>query len=214
MNKRLMAIGVIILLIFITGIFSIVSVIESPDYLMNISGRENEIYIGGFFQLLMVLLYGGLIVCIVPLMEKRIAMYFVVSRGISMAFHLVGIILLMLFIPLSEAYLLDGSAQYEILGDMLRLGRDLINHIGVILPYLLGSILFYMALLRKGYIKKWLFYLGMIGVILASSASILILFNVMNLVSIAFALMSLPLALQEIVLAMILIVKGKQSAPS
>lgn len=168
---------------------------------------------GGFFQLLMVLLYGGLIVSIVPLMEKWIAMYFVVSRGISMAFHLVGIILLMLFIPLSEAYLLDGSAQYEILGDMLRLGRDLINHIGVILPYLLGSILFYMALLRKGYIKKWLFYLGMIGVILASSASILILFNVMNLVSIAFALMSLPLALQEIVLAMILIVKGKQSAP-
>lgn len=211
---RLIGIGVIILLIFVTGIFSIVSVIESPDYLENLFGREYEVYRGALFQLIMVFLYVGLIVLIQPLMNHKEALFFVTARGISIGFHLLGIILLMLFIPLSQGYLQDSNMVYETIGDILRLGRDLTNHIGVIIPYLLGSVVFYIALLRKGYIRKWFFYFGIFGVTLSLLSSILILFDMITLVSIVFAMMSLPLLLQEIMLAIILIYKGKQSARS
>lgn len=209
MNK-IKVIGILMLLIFVTGILSIVYVIESPDYLIELPHHLHEVYIGGAAQLLMVGLYIGLIALINPIImnyDKKLSNYFVVARSISLAFHLLGLVLLMLFIPLSDAYTLSDNQVYNTLGDMLRLGRDLTNHIGVIIPYLLGSFIFYYVLLKKNLKHKWLVNFGFFAIVLTGLSSILILFNVITLVSTTFALMSIPLALQEILLALSFIFK-------
>jgi len=118
-----------------------------------------------------------------------------------------GIILLLLFIPLSNAYVVSSHETFKVIGDMLKLGRDLCNHIGVIMPYLVGSFIFYFVLLKENYVYKWLIILGFIGISLTLLSSILILFNVISIVSPLFIIMSLPLAVQELILAFILIFK-------
>lgn len=209
-SSRMKSIGILMILIFVTGIFSIVYVLESPDYLENIPNRINELYVGGGFQLFMVAIYMALIALINPLIRdysENLSKYFVVSRSISVAFHLIGIILLMLFIPLSNAYAIQSNDVYRVVGEMLRLGRDLSNHIGVIIPYLLGSFIFYFVLYKENYTYKWLMLWGYFGILSTALSSILILFNVISLVSPIFVVMSLPLAVQEMLLAIILVVK-------
>ncbi len=209
-NSRNKAIGILMMLIFVTGIFSIVYVLESPDYLVNLPNHIHELYIGGIFQLVMVVLYTALIVLINPIIRdysENLSKYFIVSKSISIIFHLIGIILLMLFLPLSNAYVVSSHEVYRVIGEMLRLGRDLTNHIGVIIPYLVGSILFYYVLFKENYTSKWLIILGYIGILLTLLSSILILFNIISVVSPVFIIMSLPLAIQEILLAIFLIMK-------
>jgi len=211
-KNRMKSIGILMILIFVTGIFSIVYVLESPDYLEQLPNRINELYIGGGFQLLMVAIYTALIVLIVPLIRnysEDLSKYFIVTRSLSIAFHLIGIVLLMLFIPLSSANVVSSHETYKVIGEILRLGRDLTNHIGVIIPYLVGSFIFYYVLYKENYIYKWLIVLGYIGISLTLLSSILILFNIISVVSPLFIVMSLPLAFQEILLAIVLIFKRK-----
>ncbi len=209
-KNRMRSIGILMILIFVTGIFSIVYVLESPDYLLQLPTRLNEIYVGGGFQLAMVAIYMTLIVLITPLIRdysENLSKYFIASRSISIAFHLIGIILLMLFVPLSHANVISSEGPYQVIGDILRLGRDLTNHIGVIIPYLIGSLIFYFVLFKEKYTYRWLILLGYFGIILALTSSILILFNIISIVSPIFIILSLPLAVQELLLAIVLIFK-------
>jgi len=207
-KNRMRSIGILMILIFVTGIFSIVYVLESPDYLVQLPTHLNEIYVGGGFQLAMVAIYMALIVLITPLIRdygENLSKYFIASRSISIAFHIIGIILLMLFVPLSHANVISSKGAYQVIGDILRLGRDLTNHIGVIIPYLIGSLIFYFVLLKENYTYKWLILLGYFGISLALVSSILILFNIISIVSPIFIILSLPLAVQELLLAIVLI---------
>lgn len=198
------------LFIFVFGIASIVPFLESTDYLLTLPNHLNQIYIGGVAQLIMVGLYLILIdlkMSIIKTYHEQSANYFLVSSSISVIFHLVGIILLMLFLPLSNAYLESNHEIYLEIGEVLRRGRDLTNHIVVILPYLLGSFIFYRVLLKNTLVNNWIVYLGYTGLGLACLASLLILFNIITLLSPIFSILSLPLALQELLLAILFITK-------
>lgn len=210
MKNKLRLIGVFMLLIFIFGILSIVYVIEEGDYLVHLQDEIHQVYIGAMSQLLMILIYGGLIALITPLIKSyhdNLSSYFLVSRSISLGFHLIGIILLMLFIPLSDAYMASNSQSIKDLAEVLRWGRDLTNHIGVIIPYLIGSGIFYYALFNLKHIKSWLMLLGFVGIATTLISSLLVMFGVISLVSPIFMILSIPLALQEIILALYLVFK-------
>lgn len=201
-------IGIMMLLIFVFGILSIVYVLEKPDYLVNLPDHINQVYIGGLAQMVMVIIYMVLLVLVgrfVKSYQDDLFHYFTISRAISIVFHLLGIIMLMLFIPMSDMYLTGLNPALKDVAELLRLARDLMNHLMVIIPYLIGSFIFYYVLDKTTKVSQVIIKMGYIGISLACLASLLILFNVIDLVSPAFGLLSLPLALQEILLALILI---------
>jgi len=202
----------------VAGMLSVVPSVESPDYLTEVSANQNQVLIGAFFQFMLVPLYIGFALILYPIIRKYnegLAIGFVSFRIIAGIFQLIGVIVLPLFILLSQEFLKSTTPDllyFQILGDVLKLGRDLANHVGMMLATGLSNLILFYMLYKKKLIPRWLSSWGLIGNILAMLASFLILFRLIEVITYHFAVLTIPLVLQEIVLAIWLIVKGFSSS--
>jgi len=143
--------------------------------------------------------------------SKSLAIGFVGFRIIASVFQIVGVIALPIFILLSQEFIKSTASEVlhlQFFGDVLKLGRDLANHVGVMLAAGLGNLILFYILYKTKLIPRWLSSWGIIGNILAMLASFLILFHLIDVITPHFAVLTVPLVLQEIVLAIWLIVKG------
>lgn len=206
--------GILILLGMVAGILSIVPAVESTDYLSEVYPKRNQVLIGAVFQFLLIPIYLGFSLILYQVVKKykeNLAIGFVGFRIISSVFQLIGVILIPIFVLLSEQYLNSQSPDifyFETLGSLLKSGRDLSNHLGVMLATGLGNLILYFIFYKTKLIPKWLTIWGIFGNTLAILSSFLILFDTIAVISTSFAIMTLPLVFQEIVLAIWLIRKG------
>lgn len=71
-NRRATIIaGVLIIAGMIAGIFSVVPVIEQADYLSNTASHANQVFVGAFFQFLMIPAYVGFALCLYPALKTE-----------------------------------------------------------------------------------------------------------------------------------------------
>jgi hypothetical protein len=101
-----------------------------------------------------------------------------------------------------------GSSYFQTLGELLRTGRDLVNHVATILAVSLGGLLFYFMLFQTKLVPRWLSGWGFVGTTLTILATLLVMFRVIGIITTSYMVLNLPAALQEMVLALWLIVKG------
>ncbi len=214
-NKKTSRIaGILIILGIVSGILSIVPSVESENFLNEVYPNKNQVLIGAIFQFLLVPIYIGFSLVLYPILKrfnKTLSIGFVGFRIMAGVFQLLGIILLPIFILLSQKFLVQTNTNlmfYETIGEMLKLFRDLTNHLGVILATGLGNLLLYYILFKDKLIPVWLSIWGVIGNTLIMIASFLLLFELIEVVSTEYGIITIPLVLQEVVLAIWLIVKG------
>ena len=213
--KRISRIGGILILTgMVAGIISVVPAVESVDYLKEVFPNRSQVMIGAIFQFLLVPIYIGFALVLFKTLKRHkenSAIGFVGFRLIAGAFQILGVILIPLFIYLSQIYLTstgESLLYFESLGEMLKIIRDLTNHLGVMVATGLGNLFLYYILFSGKYIPKWLSVWGIIGNTLIILASFLILFQLVDVISAAYIAITAPLVLQELVLAIWLIVKG------
>lgn len=198
----------------IAGIFSVVPSVDGAEYLTEVVIHKDQLQIGALLQLSLVPIYIGFSLVLYPILKQfkeNLAIGFVGFRLMAGVFQFVGVILLPLFLFLSSAFTdsatLD-TALFEALGALLKIGRDLANHLGVMLATGFGNLLLYFIFYRTRLIPRWLSWWGVIGNVVAIFASILILLDLIEVISISFAIMTIPLVMEEVVLAIWLITKG------
>ncbi|WP_343406669.1 DUF4386 domain-containing protein [Candidatus Amarolinea dominans] len=144
--------GVLYFLGIIAGVFSMVPVIDIPDYLVQISANAGQVNSGAFFQFLMTAAHVGMAITLYPILKKHnesLALGYVGSRLIAAAFNVIGVVILLLLLTLSQEFVKAGtpvSSHFQTIGELLRTGRDLVNHVGVILVMSMGSLMFYYLL--------------------------------------------------------------------
>ncbi len=214
-NKQISRIpGILIICGIIVGLLSIIPSLEGENYLKEVYPNRNRILVGAVFQFLLVPIYIGFALVFYSIIKdfnKPFSVGFVGFRFMAGAFQLIGTILLPVFILLSQTYLTatpSNIAILELSGNILRLLRDLTNHLGVILATGLGNLLFYQILYKEKLVPKWLSLWGFLGNLLIMTASFLLLFQLVEVVSPEYGIMSIPLVLQEIILAIWLMVRG------
>ena len=214
-NKRVSRIaGVLIILGIVVGLLSIVPSVEGENYLKEVYPNKNQVLIGATFQFFLIPIYIGFSLLLYPFLigySRSLSIGFVGFRIIAGVFQLIGMILLPIFILLSQKYISQTNPEvllYETLGEMLKSFRDLSNHLGVMLATSLGNLLLYYIFYKGKYIPTWLSFWGIIGNILLMVVSFLLLFQLIDVISIEYGIMTIPLVLQEVVLAILLIVKG------
>ena len=214
-NKRVSRIaGILIILGIIAGILSIVPFVESGNYLNEVYPNRNQVLTGAIFQFFLVPIYIGFSLVLYQVLRnynKSLSLGFVGFRIIAGVFQLIGMILLPIFILISQKYLTQTAsnlALYETLGEILKLFRDLANHLGVILATGLGNFILYYVFYKGKHIPVWLSLWGIVGNGLIVIASFLLLFQLIEVISTEYGIMTMPLVLQEIVLAIWLLVKG------
>ncbi len=217
-RKTAIIAGILILIGMVAGMLSIGPSVESPDYLAAVSGNQNQVLTGAFFQFTLVPIYIGFALVLYPIVRnysKSLAIGFVSFRIIAGVFQIVGVIVLPIFILLSQVFLKSTSSDllyFQTVGDLLKLGRDLVNHVGVMLATGLGNLILYYIFYKTKLIPRWLAGWGLIGNILAMLASFLILFRLIDVITPHFIVLTIPLVFQEIVLAIWLIFKGFNSS--
>lgn len=197
-----------------TGLLSIVPIIEDPEYLIKISTNENQVMLGAFFQFIMVVAYIGIALSLYPVLRKYnegLALGFISFRIIGGVFIIIGVIILLLFLPLSHEFIKAGapdSSYFQTFGELLRAGRDLMNHVAMILALSIGSIMYYYMLYQTKLVPRWLSGWGLAGTTLTILASVLLMFRIIGLITPIYFALNAPLAMQEMVLAIWLIAKG------
>ena len=206
--------GILIIIGMVAGMLSIVPSVESPDYLTEVYVNQNQVLSGAFFQFALVPIYIGFALVLYPILRnynKSLSLGFVSFRIIAGVFQIVGVITLPIFILLSQKYLAytgHDLVNFQLFGETLKLGRDLANHVGVMLATGIGNLFLFYILYKTKLIPRWLSSWGLLGNTLAMLASFSILFSLIDVISSHFIVLTIPLVLQEIILAFWLILKG------
>lgn len=196
----------------IAGILSVAPVIDRPDYLVQTAVQSGQVIRGAFFQFVMMAAYVGMAITLYPILQKcnaSLALGYVGFRLVAAACIVIGVILLLLLLTVSQEFSKAGastSAHFQTIGELLRTGRDLINHFGMILVLSMGGVLLNVLLYQSNLVPRWLSVWGLAGTAVAIAASCLFMLRTIDLLTSVY--LDFPLALQEIVFAGWLIVKG------
>lgn len=139
------------------------------------------------------------------------------SRGpLSLGFRLIEgalgvlvVICLLLLVTLGEASMADGlaSSAFQVPGELLMAGRVWLGTVGV-LTFGLGAFMYYVVFYKSRLVPRWLSAWGLVGVTLVTVSSLLVMFGLTESLSTTQVVLALPIAVQEMVLAVWLIARG------
>ncbi len=214
------AFGMLLIAAMVCGIFSSVTAIEEPDYLIKISSIESEMLVAVFFQAMMAISYIAIVVITCPLVRmanQRAAAAYLAFRLTGAAFLFAGIVTLLLLLSLGRQFAQADPADlkgFVLAGTLLRQMRDWLNHICMILPWSIGGIFIYSSFLKTGIIPRWMSIWGLAAAVLTLTATLLYMLDQIQLVTIIYFAMNVPTALLEIVLAIYLLAWGFRQVPT
>ncbi len=195
------------------------SMLAAPDYLSSISSHGNRIIAGALLSVLAAVTSSGIALSLYPVLKKHsegLAMGAVGFRLIEGVFYMVGALCLLALLPVSHQ-LVSASPQdaptFQTIGHLLLAVKDLAGFVFGVLTFCLGGLMYYFIFYQARLIPRWLSGWGMIALMLLLTAVFLTLFDGEpysvsgNLIFLAF-----PILVQEIVLALWLIIKGFNSS--
>jgi hypothetical protein len=210
-RKTAIIVGVLYIIGTVTGVLSVVftqPILDDPDYLIKVSANGNQIIMGALFVLTMGLALAMVPVVMFPILKKHnevLALGYVVFRGaLETATYIAMVITWLFLLIVGREYVAAGApnaSYFQTLGSLLKEGNDSIAPIlEIVFP--LGALMFYYSLYQSKLIPRWLSGWGLIAAIPYLAAGLY------NMFGSELVILMLPLGLQEMVMAVWLIVKG------
>ena len=220
-KKTSRIVGVLFLSATVAGLFGLVflgPIIDAPDFLTAVHINETQVKIGALFALIMAVVCAGIPIAVYPVLRKHnesIAIGYIVFRGgLEAVTHLSVVINWLLRLPLSHAYVeaeaLDAS-NLQALGNLSLKAEEISSSIGTIV-FCFGALMFYYLMYRSKLLTRWLSGWGLIATILYFTGGLLIMITFIDPSSAIRFVFDLPFAVQEMVMAVWLIIKGFDSA--
>ena len=208
----------------ITGVMFIIATLMGPilatpllpdltgtDYLTRVSAHPNQVAAGVLLSIIAYLACAGITIVMYPVLKKwnaGLALGSVVFRTIETAFYLVGVVGLMSLVTLSQQFTTAAAADrtsLQAIGNLLVSVRDNAALVAVF-AFCLGACMYYYLFFQSRLIPRWLSGFGIVAIILMMAACVLALFSGNRITS--YIPLAFPIFLQEMVLAVWLIVKG------
>ncbi|MFP4564223.1 MAG: DUF4386 domain-containing protein [Spirochaetia bacterium] len=215
-RKEALIVGMLFLLAIVTGVasLSLIGIADDPEYLIAAAERSGGLLFGALLVLIMAFACAGISIWLYPVLRRHnrsLALGAVGFRIIEAVFHLVTVLSLLLLVTLSRRYLEAGVPEapyFEILGALLQSTNDWAGGVVGTFAWLTGAFMYYLVFYRSKLIPRWLSLWGILGVIPSAAATLLSLFGVLDMMSGPQVAMVIPLAAQEAVLGVWLIMKG------
>ena len=216
-RKTAIIVGVLFLLGF-AGVFGPVIVkpiLDNPSYLIKIFENKNQVMVGALFQLIMAFACAGIAIGLYPILKKHnesLALGAVGFRIIENVFQIVAALGLLSLLTLSQesvkADALAASA-FQTAGALLLAVRFWAGLVLAHFGFGLGALMYYYVFYQSKLIPRWLSGWGLIAITLHLVAVFLTMFLQIDPFSTTpILLLSIPIGLQELTLAVWLIVKG------
>jgi hypothetical protein len=217
-RKTATIVGVLFIIGTLAGVLSVVltgPILNGPDFLAAVAANENQVITAALLVLTMGLALAMVPVVIFPILKQHnevLALGYVVFRGaLETLTVFVLVIAWLLLIPVSQEFVkagAAGAAAFQALGALLLKAAEIGASLGAIV-FPLGAAMLYAVLYQSKLIPRWLSVWGLIAVALNFvSTGLAGVFGLTPQMSTIQMVTNLPIFLQEMVMAVWLIVKG------
>jgi hypothetical protein len=186
--------------------------LDTPDYLVTVAANESQVLKGMLIQSIWALTCVGIPVMLFPILKKHneaSALGFFTIRLIEGVFVFLAIVCQLSILTLSKEFVtgvLDAS-YYQASGTLLHAARDWAFWVGPSITFALSALILNYTLYKSKFVPRWLSGLGLVGALVYIPAELLAFFGLDQ-----FMVLAAPIALQEMALAVWLIVKGFNSS--
>jgi hypothetical protein len=186
-------------------------VLTGADYLTRISAHLGQAAGGALLYLISAFTSAGIAILLYPVLKERnagLALGSVVFRALEAGFYMVAVLSLLSLLTLSRQFTAAGAADrawLQAIGDLLVSVHGHASLLGVF-AFSVGGLMYYYLFFQSQLIPRWLAGWGIVAIILMMVACLLALFSD-NPVT-GYILLAFPIFLQEMVLAVWLIMKG------
>jgi hypothetical protein len=219
-RKTAIVVGILFIIGTVFGILSgafTASIMAGSTYPFNVDASETQWIIGTLLVLLMGFFLAMIPVMLYPIFKKHnevLALGAVLFRGVLEAvLYIASVISMLLLLTVSQIYGKTGAADasnFQTLGSILTAAGDWIAMI-LSFVFCIGALMIYALFYQTRLIPRWLSGWGVIGAVLYFVANLVSMFSPQHIapsIESGIGLLLVPLAIQEMVFAVWLIVKG------
>jgi hypothetical protein len=216
-RKTAIIVGVLYIIGTVAGISSVIAtgpIFDGSETLGKVAANPNQLTLGGLFVLTMGLALAMVPVLLFPIFKQInevLAVGYVVFRGALEAVSYMALVgMWLVLVVLGREHMLAGASAapyFQNLAALLRDGGDSISTITTIV-FCLGALMLYTVLYQSQLVPRWISIWGVIAILFNLATAFLMMFNLMTAFSTINMVMNFPIFLQEMVMAVWLIVKG------
>jgi Domain of unknown function (DUF4386) len=217
-RKTAIIVGVLYILGTVMGVLSVLvtqSILTAPDYLAQIAANENRMVTGALFVLTMGLALAMVPVLLFPILRKQnevLAAGYLIFRGALETVTDIALVTCWLFLILiSREFVASGApaaSALQSMGKVFLKGNDSISNVMVIV-FSLDALMLYYMLYRSRLVPSWISVWGFIAILMHFSTAFMGFYGLIDSnFSTIQSLINLPILLQEMVMAVWLILKG------
>ena len=189
------------------------SLLDDAGYLTELSGNASQVRIGALLDLVTAAAVVGIPVMLFPILKRQsetISVAYLVARLLEAVVIIVGAVVMLALLALSQDFVatvaVDG-APFETTGSLLLSTRDLTDALGTQVIFSLTALILNYSLYRSRLVPRFLSTWGLVGAPLMLVSGLVALFG-RDPFSTTSVVLAAPLAIQEMVFAVWLIVKG------
>lgn len=210
-------VGVLFILAAVSSIAGLLlydPILNGPDYLIQGPAHANQVILGALMELILVVSAVGTSITMFPILRtynETLALGHVCFRFLEAVIITVGIISVLSLLTLSRDFAASAApdtASFQASGTLLKAIHDWTFMLGPNFMLGINTMMYSYIFYKTGLIPRSISILGLTGSALVFAAALLEMFGVFPQLSVWGALLSLPVAANEMILAVWLIGKG------
>lgn len=209
--------GVLFILAAVSSIIGLMlydPILNDPDYLVKGAAHANQVILGTVMELILVVSAVGTSITMFPILRRyneSLALGHVCFRFMEAVIITVGIVSVLSLLTLSQEYVAAGApdvTSFQASGTVLHAVHDWTFLLGPNFMLGINTMLYSYIFYQSKLVPRFISLLGMTGAALIFIAAFLEMFGVFPQISVWGVLLALPVAANEMILAVWLIVKG------
>lgn len=209
------SVGILFILCSAAAILSIVplgSAVGAPVDFAMLAANDARVVLTALIEFVWAASGMGIAIGLYPVLRRfspALAFGAVTGRVVENVFVLLGTLSLLVLLTVSQQAVGSGAASaFQVSGDTLVAVRDWVHGFVAMIPFGIGSLLYNYVLYRSRLVPWWLSGWGLVAVVLSLCAALYAGFTQQFGFTTVNSVLSAPIGLQEMVLAVWLIVKG------
>jgi Domain of unknown function (DUF4386) len=216
-RKHAIAAGLLFIACTAASILSAVptaGLLDAPDYLTTLAAHDGQVVLGALIEFVWAITAAGIAIALYPVLREHnraLALGSVAGRLVEGALVLVASLSLLTLLSVSQETVAGGSADassFQAVGTSLLAARDWTHGFVMSLSFVAGALMYYYLLFKARAIPRWLSGWGLAAAALALVATVYAGFTQELGFSNVNIVLNVPIAAQEMVLAVWLIAKG------
>lgn len=215
-RKNAVVAGVLLIVATATSLASgpFLAPVTGSGHLAGATAHHAQVMTGVLLGFIAAFAAPGIAIALYPVLRRfgvGLALGAVAFRIIEGVFYALGMLVLLSVSTLSRTFVDAGAPSdqhYRTLGSTMLAQYHWLVDVGLLLAFSVGGLLYYLVFYRSRLIPAWLSVWGIAGAVLLMVAGVLVIFGVIGPLSAGQVALAAPIGVQEMVLAVWLIVKG------